>query len=319
MPQRTMICLHGFTPEQEQRIRESAPDWNIVFGRPKDISPTLFQEAEVICGWSHMLAQLSLTPETKLRWIQLWSSGADYMPFDLLESKGVMLTDACSVHPIPVAETVFAMLLAFSRKLHHAIRNQSNRNWDSEGTFTELRGKTIGIIGSGEIGTEIARLSEAFGMKVIGVRRSGKPAPHVSTMYTLAQLDEVLTSSDIVVNVLPLTEETTGLFNQEKFNTMKTGAWFINVGRGASVLTDALVHALQEGPLSCAGLDVFETEPLPSDHPLWTMDNVIITPHIGGATDQLKERVAELFIHNLQGYLTSGTPTRNVIDYSIKY
>ena len=292
---RNMICLHGLTPEQEERIRAAAPEWSILFGRPNELDRSVYRDAEVILGWCGTAAEECLQQDSKLRWVQLWSSGADYMPFAALQEKGIMLTDAGGVHPVPMAETVFAMLLAFTRGLPWAIRNQQQRSWNKEGHFTELTGKTIGIIGVGHIGTEIARLAQAFGMRVSGVRRSKRSAPYVEAIYSLEELDKVLEESDVVVNVLPKTDRTLRLFDEGRFAAMKAGALFINVGRGTTVETDALVRSLQEGHLGGAGLDVFDIEPLPEDHPLWSMDNVIITPHIGGNTDQLKERVTALF------------------------
>ncbi|WP_019421713.1 D-2-hydroxyacid dehydrogenase [Paenibacillus sp. OSY-SE] len=316
---RNMICLHGLTPEQEERIRAAAPEWSILFGRPNELDRSVYRDAEVILGWCGTAAEECLQQDSKLRWVQLWSSGADYMPFAALQEKGIMLTDAGGVHPVPMAETVFAMLLAFTRGLPRAIRNQQQRSWNKEGHFTELTGKTIGIIGVGHIGTEIARLAQAFGMRVIGVRRSKRSAPYVEAIYSLEELDKVLEESDAVVNVLPKTDRTLRLFDEGRFAAMKAGALFINVGRGTTVETDALVRSLQEGHLGGAGLDVFDIEPLPEDHPLWSMDNVIITPHIGGNTDQLKERVTALFIENLQTYLTQGEPARNVVNYDNQY
>lgn len=316
---RNMICLHGLTPEQEERIRAAAPEWSILFGRPNELDRSVYRDAEVILGWCGTAAEECLQQDSKLRWVQLWSSGADYMPFAALQEKGIMLTDAGGVHPVPMAETVFAMLLAFTRGLPWAIRNQQQRSWNKEGHFTELTGKTIGIIGVGHIGTEIARLAQAFGMRVSGVRRSKRSAPYVEAIYSLEELDKVLEESDVVVNVLPKTDRTLRLFDEGRFAAMKAGALFINVGRGTTVETDALVRSLQEGHLGGAGLDVFDIEPLPEDHPLWSMDNVIITPHIGGNTDQLKERVTALFIENLQTYLTQGEPDRNVVNYDNQY
>ncbi|MFD2611763.1 D-2-hydroxyacid dehydrogenase [Paenibacillus gansuensis] len=319
MTERTIIALHGFTAEQEAAIREAAPGWNVRFGRPKDFTPAELQEAEILCGWSPDYTEHLLRQPSKLRWVQLWSSGADYMPLDQLEQRGILLTDACHVHPVPMAETAIGMLLMLSRNLHHAVRRQSEAVWKSSPVYTELRGRTLAVIGAGAIGSEIARLAEAFGMQVIGVRRSGLPAPHVTDMYKPAQLDEVLALSDAVVNVLPLTAETEGLFDVGRFAAMKQGAWFVNVGRGKSVRTEALMEALRSGHLGGAGLDVFETEPLPPEHPLWAMDNVILTPHIGGDTDRLKERVAELFSANLRSYVEHGKPSMNLMDYKLGY
>lgn len=317
---RTMICLHQMDPHQQEKIRLAAPNWHIIFGRPKEIERKWFKEAEVICGWSSAIIEEGLKQESKLRWVQTWSAGVDKVPMDAFQSKGVFLTNASGVHPIPMTETAFAFMLSFARKVHTAIRNQHLKKWDNnpKGYF-ELHGKTLGIVGAGEIGAETARIGKAFGMNTIGVRRSGNPLPHIDRMLDMTGLDQLLAESDYVVNILPLTDETHRLFDEQKFKKMKPSSIFINIGRGASVCTEALMKALQEGWIAGAGVDVIDPEPLPEDHPLWTMENIMITPHTGGYTNLYEERVTEIFLENLQSYLTTGTPSRNVVDYHKQY
>ncbi|MBB6675315.1 D-2-hydroxyacid dehydrogenase [Cohnella nanjingensis] len=316
---RTLVSLFGFTPEQEQQIRESAPGWNVVFGKPRELDAALFREAEVVCGWWPAVASEGLKPDAKLRWVQTGSAGVDNLPLTDLERRGVILTTASGIHPIPMTETVFAMLLAFSRKLHHAIRRQVEGRWERAEGYGELRGLTIAIVGAGEIGAETARIAQAFGMRTLGIRRSGRPAQHFDRMYAMDALDEVLGQSDIVVNILPHTEETVRVFDAERFARMKPTSLFINIGRGTAVDTEALTEALRGGTIAGAGLDVFEPEPLPEGHPLWAMDNVILTPHIGGATEAYKQRMADLFAANLTAYISDGRPARNIVEYSRSY
>lgn len=318
IPIPTLILLYNFKPEQLEEIRKLVPDWTIVSGKADTISQQQYREAEVVCGWNSYVNE-ALNEGDRLRWVQSISAGIDRFPLDRLQEQEVFLTSASGIHPIAMAETLFAMLLSFSRNLHHAIRNQSQRSWKPAEQYSQLTGKTLGIIGAGTIGAEFARLAAAFGMKILGVRRSGAPRDNVDHMYTLEHLNEVFAQSNYVVNVLPYMEETHHLFNSERFAHMKSNAVFFNFGRGASVNTDDLVLALQEGTIAGAGLDVFETEPLPSDHSLWTMDNVIITPHIAGWTDNYKQKMTDLFTHNLQAYMTTGKPDRNVVDYKLKY
>ncbi|CAI6080479.1 D-2-hydroxyacid dehydrogenase [Cohnella sp. JJ-181] len=314
---RTIVSLFGFDPEQERRIREAAPGCNVIFGRPGELDASLLEEAEVLCGW--WKAAWKDNAGAQLKWVQTGSAGVDNLPLRDLESRGIVLTTASGVHPVPMTETVFAMLLAFTRNLHHAVRNQQNARWERATDYRELRGRMLTIVGAGEIGTEVARIAQAFGMRTAGVRRSGRPAPHVDAMYPADRLDEALAESDIVVNVLPHTPETVGLFDAGRFAAMRPSAIFINIGRGTAVDTDALTDALRNGVIAGAGLDVCEPEPLPSDHPLWQMDNVMITPHIGGATDRYKARMTDLFVENLQAYLSTGKPARNIVDYEKSY
>ncbi|CAM3647242.1 D-2-hydroxyacid dehydrogenase [Cohnella lubricantis] len=315
----TLISMFGFTPEQERAIAEAAPGWKAVFAKPKELSAETLREAEVICGWHDAVwEQLSQGPSA-LRWVQTGSAGVDNLPLSELEKRGVVVTTASGVHPVPMAETAFAMLLSFTRKLHLSVRKQLEHKWEKFETYGELHGSTMGIIGAGQIGAEVARLAQAFGMRTLGVRRSGKRAAHFDKIVTFERLDEVLAESDVVVNIVPATEETNRLFDSARFERMKAGAIFVNIGRGSSVDTDAMVEALRSGHLGGAGLDVFDPEPLPEDHPLWEMDNVIITPHIGGLTEQYKQRLADIFVDNLRAYLATGTPGRNVVDYRVKY
>ncbi|MBB6732438.1 D-2-hydroxyacid dehydrogenase [Cohnella zeiphila] len=317
---RTLVCLFGFTPEQEKEIAAAAPGWKAVFAKPSDIDAALLREAEVVCGW-HAVVENALAGggDSRLRWVQTGSAGVDNVPLTELEKLGVTVTTASGVHPGPMAETAFAMLLSFTRNLHLSVRKQTERKWERFENYGELRGRTIGIVGAGQIGSEVARLAQAFGMRTLGVRRSGAAAAFFDRMTAMDGLDDVLAESDIVVNILPGTPETQRLFDAQRFARMKPDALFVNIGRGSSVDTDALVDALREGRLGGAGLDVFDPEPLPADHPLWEMDNVIVMPHIGGMTDHYKDRLAALFIENLQDYLKNGAPSRNVVDYRLSY
>jgi len=315
----TLVSMFGFTPEQEDAIRAAAPGWNVVFAKPRELAAETIRQAEVICGWHESVWKALSQGTSALRWVQTGSAGVDNLPLGELERRGVVVTTASGVHPVPMAETAFAMLLSFTRKLHLSVRKQVERKWERFEPYGELRGRTMGIVGAGQIGAEVARLAQAFGMRTLGVRRSGKKAAHFDKMVTFERLDEVLAASDVVVNILPATEETNRLFDAARFARMKDGAIFVNIGRGSSVDTDALVEALRSGRLGGAGLDVFDPEPLPEDHPLWGMDNVIMTPHIGGLTEQYKQRLADIFVDNLRAYLATGSPGRNVVDYRVSY
>ncbi|RUS45240.1 D-2-hydroxyacid dehydrogenase [Cohnella sp. AR92] len=315
-----IVSMFGFTEDQERRIQEAAPGWEVLFGKPRDIPKERFLEAEIVCGWHPAVVQGgALEDGAKLKWVQAGSAGVDNLPLDRFADRGIVLTTASGVHPVQMAETAFAMMLSFTRNLHHAVRNQAAGKWERAETYTELRGRTIGIVGAGQIGAEIARIAQAFGMNTVGIRRTGQAAPFFDHMKTMDKLDEVLAESDVVVNILPGTDETYLLFDARAFERMKSQAIFINIGRGTSVDTDALTAALQQGRIAGAGLDVFDPEPLPEGHPLWSLDNVIVTPHIGGMTDKYKERMADLFVENLRAYLHQGAPAKNRVDYEQRY
>jgi phosphoglycerate dehydrogenase-like enzyme len=237
-----------------------------------------------------------------------------------------------------MSEHFFALLLSLSRQIAPLVRAQSRGEWvhdtrQAEIRLFELRGKTLGIIGWGKIGAGVAHLAEAFGMRVLGTRRSAvtpveldNPIPEYvdspwleptgkepDLIYPAARMGEVLAHSDVVLLLLPLTDETKGGFGEEAFRSMKRGALFFNLGRGAVVDENALVHALQEGSLGGAGLDVFDREPLPRSSPLWSMPNVVVSPHLGGVGEHTRERGAHLFEVNLRRFL-DGQRLLNLVD-----
>ncbi|HEY2493099.1 MAG TPA: D-2-hydroxyacid dehydrogenase [Paenibacillus sp.] len=320
-----MVSLHNLSPEQIRQIKDIAPEYNVTIGKKSELDSKQLQEAEILIGWSRGIEEHVLAENSKLQWIQTWSAGVDKLPQDQLATRNILLTNSSGVHAIPISESIFAMILAFSRGVQRAILNQYEQKWDPKvgwnrsSTLSELNDKTAVIVGVGEIGSETARLAKAFGMKVIGVRRSGKDAPHVDQMYSMEGLHEALSQGDYIINILPLTDETYHMFNTAAFAAFKRESCFINVGRGPTVHTAALVDALRDGIIRSAGLDVFEEEPLPQDHPLWTMEQVLITPHIAGSTEHYDERVVNIFIDNLKAYIEGKRLPRNLVDYDLKY
>jgi phosphoglycerate dehydrogenase-like enzyme len=263
-----------------------------------------------------------------LRWVQQWGAGADWlMRYPEIAKLDFVLTNASGVHPIQIAEHIFALLLAFARQLHMAIQAQSKGEWrrpDQGGfagdqPFFELYGKTMLLIGVGAIGERTAEVAEAMGMRVIGIRRHAecKLAPASATHGPNALL-ELLPEADFVVLTVPLTPETEDMIGERELRAMKSTAYIVNIGRGGTIQEEVLIRALQNGWIAGAGLDVFETEPLPSDSPLWGLDNVIITAHYAGLTPNYDERAMSIFLQNLELY-QAGKPLRNVVDKTLGY
>jgi len=314
-----IVFLQPLSDAQAAKVREAAPSWEVIHGKASEIEPGHLQEAEVICGWNDQVETQCLRPNTPLRWVHAWSAGVDGMPLARLHEAGIIVTHSSGVHPYPISETVFAMMLGFTRKLHTYIRNQLEKKWHHANVKAEMHGATIGIIGVGAIGTEIARLARAFHMTVLGLRRSGEPKPEIDIMYTPEGLPELLRQSDYVVNTLPLTKESLYMIGEEQFQQMKETAFYVNIGRGKTTDTAALIRALQEGWIAGAGLDVFEEEPLPPDHPLWTFDNVILSPHTSGSTLHYHDRALELFLHNWRAFAAGQDPEINRVDPATDY
>lgn len=314
-----IICPINLSEEQFARIRAAAPGHELLAGGDKERWQHRVQDAEIIIGWRRMFEETALGPETKLRWVQSWSAGVDALPLDRMAERGIHLTTTSGIHAYPISETILAMMLSYTRNLHIYARSQAAGRWDRTDPLLEMHGKTAGIIGFGAIGEETARLCRAFGMRVLGLRMSGRPSPHADEMYDASGLDQLLAESDYVIVTLPLTRETRRMFGREQFAKMKNTAMFINIGRGGLVDEQALIDALRDGEIAGAGLDVFEVEPLPEESPLWKMENVIITPHTAGGSSMYNERALEITLRNLHSYLQTGVPSVNLVDYAKQY
>jgi phosphoglycerate dehydrogenase-like enzyme len=216
-----------------------------------------------------------------------------------------------------------AMLFAFTRGLYRYIPEQLEGSWDrgavSRDRMWEINGRTMLVVGLGGIGTEVARRAHALGMRVVATRRSSRSGPDFVDYVGLSdEVVDLVAAADVVVTALPLTPETTGMFDAEFFAAMKPTAYFINVGRGKSVVTDDLMAALESGELAGAGLDVTDPEPLPTDHPLWRLPNVIITPHVAASSVQAVERLQAVVRENLRRYV-AGEPMLSVVDVGRGY
>lgn len=316
---RKLLITHNVDQSLIDSVERIVPDWELITGRDASIWQGHLQDAEVIVGWKKEMKDL-FEQDSKLRWLQSWSAGVNSMPLGKMQSRGIFLTSANGVHTFPISETIFALMLGLTRKIHTYVRNQTQKTWEASGLKLEIHGKTIGIIGVGAIGKETAKIAKAFGMKVLGVRHSGKPDQSVDQMYKPDALNEVLPQCDYVVVTLPLTEETQQMFGSDEFKQMKQTAFFINIGRGPIVDEKALITALEEKQIAGAGLDVFEKEPLDEQSLIWEMENVIVTPHTAGATEHYAKRVIEdIFIPNLKQYLNNQPPTLNLVDYKKGY
>ena len=210
-------------------------------------------------------------------------TGVDYFLTEEIVESRVVLTNMRGIHAVPVAETAMAMMLMFSKQSLLCFQSKLEKRWEDFIPET-LRAKTVGIVGLGSIGKEIARLAKAFGMKVIAVdeARGNRRARNVDTMLPVKRLRELFLKSDFVVAALPLTPGTNKMIGEEELKCMKTNAYFINVGRGATVDEEALIRVLEKQEIAGAGIDAFTTEPLPINNRLWDLPNVIISPHIGG-------------------------------------
>ncbi|REE93090.1 phosphoglycerate dehydrogenase-like enzyme [Paenibacillus taihuensis] len=317
----TIVSVHPFKEAQVRAIEAAAPELTYI-----DVSSMeqagareRLAQAEIILGFNRDVLKIVYSEGSSLKWIQNLGAGVDHIPLDRIKERGVTLTNASGVHPYQISESIFAMLLSLTRQVHAYVRNQQAGVWQGEPGMGEAHHKTIAILGVGAIGLETAKIAKAFSMNVLGIRKSGEPAEFVDHMYTMDKLHEVLAQSDYVINCLPLTSDTRHLIGKSEFAAMKRTACYINIGRGATTDTAALVDALHNGVIAGAGLDVFEQEPLPQDHPLWKLEQVIVTPHIAGDTALYMDRALDIILDNLAHYSKQGAPARNIVDLEAQY
>lgn len=254
---------------------------------------------------------------SQLQWLQVVSTGIDaYLP---LQGKPVKVTSAKGVHSQPIAQHLAMTMLAFSRNLLTHQQEQRRQLWNrNPDAITSLSGQRLGIVGFGGIGENMLPFARWVGMEVIGIKKNPDQQFPGVQIWGMERLEELLRTADHLVLALPFTPETDGLLNANRISQLKPRAFLYNVSRGELVDEKALVKALQSGQLGGAALDVFEKEPLPKEHPFWEMPHVIITPHIAGHFNGLRENTFDLFCENLSLFL-QGKPLRNVVDFSKGY
>ncbi len=296
--------------EPAREVLEAIADAEIYMGY--GFSPALFQAAHR--GGS-----------SPLRWVHSGAAGVGGSLHEGMRASSIILTNSAGVHAVPMAETLLAMLLFFARGLDVAVDAQRRSVWNKEPfealdtPVRELGDATLGILGFGGIGRELARRATALGMRVLAQkRRPAEAPPGVELLFGDRGLEQLLEESDFVAITLPETEATRGMMDADTLRRMRRGAVLLNVGRGRIVDEEALVSALADGHLRGAGLDVFAREPLPHDSPLWEMRNVVILPHVSATSRRFWRRQTDLIVQNLRRY-RRGEPLRNVVDKRAGY
>ncbi|RDU35880.1 D-2-hydroxyacid dehydrogenase [Neobacillus piezotolerans] len=315
-----MNILFTFVPPEtvQEGIRQEYSDFAIHFSRIGSAADFL-PEAEIIVTYGEDLNEDYIEKARKLKWIMIMSAGMEKMPFEACARRGILVTNARGIHKIPMAEFTIGTMLQHVKQFPAIRRNEEREEWDRKVKVGELAGKHLLVLGIGAIGGETARLAKAFRMKVTGINRSGREHKDADQTDTFQNIEAYLPDADFIVSVLPSTDETYHLLNEEHFRLMKETAVFINIGRGNLVEEEILLKVMKERIIAHAYLDVFQTEPLPKGHPFWKMDNVTVTPHISSITENYLPRSLEIFRHNFEAYRNNHGSYINVIDLSRGY
>jgi len=310
-----VLVYHRMADQYYRMICERFPEMEVVAGNEQEILDQHISDADVLIAWRFPVAVLGQA--RKLQWIQLTSAGADHLLGAREFLRNIVVTNTRGIHANIMADYTFAAILMLQWAFPRLIRQQEAIKWITQDT-EPLAGKTLGIVGVGAIGSEIARRARAFHMNVIGVKRNPLPLAEVNQIFGPDRLQEMLSQSDFVVILVPATLETYRMIGEPELRAMKRTAYLINIARGTVVAESALVSALQENWIAGAMLDVFEKEPLPSDSPLWTLGNVVLTPHISGNLQDYAHRVMEIFGENYQRW-RAGQQLLNVVDLERGY
>ena len=311
LPMRILLRA-GIAPEFLNQIRAISPD--VTVSRDVDLA-----EADVVLG---NVSRDEVAKAKNLRWVQCPSAGVEHSPLEEYIARDVILTNAQGCYAPEIAEHAFGLLFSLTRGIGAQTKQMREKKWGYDAKPVELRGMTMGIVGLGGIGREVARRAKAMDLKVIAVDAEPMFAERFAMVDEVQLVDTGLKSllerSDVVVMCCPSTPKSRGMIGAEQFSQVKQGAYLVNVARGKLVNTDALLDALHSGKIAGAGLDVTDPEPLPGDHPLWETANVIVTSHIAGQSQFSWLRVQRVFAENAQRF-AHGLPMLNIVDKAKGY
>ncbi|MCZ6680341.1 MAG: D-2-hydroxyacid dehydrogenase [Candidatus Poribacteria bacterium] len=310
MSQHKVLIASRHAPEVEAMLDDAPPEADIHLLQPGERLGDHIADVEIIYGG---IGETDFAKAKSLRWVQLPSAGAEGTMYPAFKASDVILTNSRRMHGSQIAEHTFALLLSLTRRILTQWEFMKEKRWE-RAPCIELAGMTMGILGLGGIGREVAKRAQAFALNVIAVDPEPMEKPEfVEELGKLDWLPEFMAKSNVVVVCCPITPETHKLLSHEAFNQMQDGSYLVNISRGKVVDEDALIGALRSGKLAGAGLDVTYTEPCPPDNPLWTEPNVILTSHSAGSSQHISARTLRLFIDNLHRYV-KGETLVNLVD-----
>jgi phosphoglycerate dehydrogenase-like enzyme len=321
-PKKIYIVPPGYDDEERAMQMRSARE---VVGDVELVQISYPIPDEVINDAEVLLARCTpriIRQASNLRWLQDSRHGVDFCMVPEIQDKQFILTNAQHTSGPPIADHVIGLMTMLTRGLHKFHRFQLQGVWKErpiEFPMLELSDKTMLVVGLGGVGTAVAKRANGLGMRVLGIRKLSRDGPdYVEYVGLSHEIYDLASQADVIVNNLPLTDETRGIFDRKFFDSVKRGAYFISVARGESTVTDDLIAALRDGRLTAAGLDVTDPEPLPDGHDLWSLENIVITPHVAAMTDQGRWRRWAVIRENLRRYV-NGDKMLNVVDVSLGY
>ncbi|PWF99943.1 NAD(P)-dependent oxidoreductase [Levilactobacillus bambusae] len=291
---------------------------------PTGLTPAQFDSVDIVFGWNgDVIDQLLNSSQSNLKWIQLTSAGIDYLPLKRLAEHHIMVSNVSGAYSQPIAESVIAFILFYTRDLSALLTAKQNHSWlDKNELATHmslLKQQKVVIFGTGSIAQHIAKLLNGFGNFPVGINHSGHPADGFSSTETLTNAADVVKTADIIINTLPLTAETTDYFNADFFDLIQDLNIFISVGRGKSLDQTALLSAMRTNRVHRAALDVFQQEPVPADSPLWDQPNLIVSPHATPGIDGTNPIIFDILEKNLRQFIVDGTLATNQVDLQRGY
>ncbi len=314
-----ILVTFSIDKEQKERLELNIPKGNtIVYKSPLEVNEEDIKDVDILLG--NVLPKY-LKYAKKLKWMQLFNAGTDGYCGEGILAEGVILTNATGAFGEAISEHMLSVMFMLRKKINHYYDNQKKSKWEFFEHMDMISGSTVLCLGLGDIGSTFAKKAKALGCYVIGVkRRKTKCPPYVDELYTIDELDKIISRADTVAMSMPANDSTRNIINEKTLKLMKNNAIILNVGRGSAIDTDALIEALKNKEIYGAGLDVTSPEPLPEDSELWHMDNVIITPHVSGLSElpYTQEKIVDIFIYNLNAYFKQ-EKMKNVIDMTTGY
>ncbi|MDP3386012.1 MAG: D-2-hydroxyacid dehydrogenase [Eubacteriales bacterium] len=300
-----VVTTFPFANKDLLKLKNDFPDIDIVFTETKDQVLKEISDADGVVSMA--LRQEQIEAGKQLKWIQSLTAGVDAYPLEYIEQRNITLTTGRGIHKIHMTEYAISMMIVAARRVDTMILNQQRTHWDSHIPQNEIHGKKLGIIGLGSIGQGIAKVANILGMEVYGIKHTPVEIEGVKKVFDMSGMDFIAQNCDYIILLLPHTQETEKIIDQKFFNLMDKEAVFINMGRGKTVNQEHLAQALKEKRFRLCISDVFETEPLPENDPLWSMDNIIITPHVCGPHVDYMAKAYTIVKNNLNKFVKGNT------------